>query len=549
MLKPGVRHTSVREGSYISLGERGFLFKDKRLQPVIDRVLSALDGARSPNEIRNALPEQARSVFDLVVARLASSAMLTEAPTRTYPKGVEHSLIQMLQDQMTRWEPCLEAWSTRRITLWVEQNLLPLVASPLLAQGARNIVVIDHDNTARDSLERLNILADVRLIVPTMISGEEPGGIVLLLTTNTLSNEVAEIVGRHDRTIPAMIAPGGVIIGPEIEDGIQRWRHETPYMTGLGGNLPRHALHVAAAILAFEAFRSITAEFADDPDRAERRKTDVRVVRADGTVTTHDKRVAQASGRTPAPIVVSKEIVGTTDRWHHPDVGAFADADPGGRAFPLPHAALRVRYRSKDGRPQQETITAWGTSPAEAVGRCRLQAFELLAHDREGIVVAAGSEEELRIAAQVISSAQMLEPHEICAACIDLDGDWSDETRMLARLVRLYWGGNPAILLHRDEGICVAWANVADAHAVGIAREADGAVLEALGEAISTAQTGHPTHLQTHQPRRRLATLNQDLLGLQLSGFRPANTLDPVRMLHLPGLPDDIALGLIGANA
>jgi hypothetical protein len=505
MKRPAVTSRRVGGGVYVSQGDRGFLIKEPRLETVIPRLLALLDGTRPAAAVRAALPEKLQGVFDLLWNGLAANAMLTRAPVAALPPDTPVPVLRTLQNAITDWEPCLAAWRARPITLWIDFDLLPLVARPLIEQGVRQIRIVDHDGRAGAALAHAGIAGSVALCPPDAIAMAEEERLLALISPQMLPRVLA--LGPA-RTIIGLAVPAGVAIA---EPG---GTSAADMLAGCGLEIaddqplpPRHCLCVAAAMLAFEVLGSVIAEFSGDAAAVAQRRHDVRVVHLDGTVISHDRRVAAISGRTISAVADHRAagapaaLVAPADAWHHPDIGPLLEIAEDAPAFPLPHVARLVRWVDADGAPAQAQVTAWGVDPAEASRRCLVQAFEILCGGLTRRAAAAPSAAEAEARLQLQHAAAALDGP---AAPVDLDADWSADVKMLARLARLYWGETPAATLAGRDAIWVARVGHGDDASAGIGHDADAALRSALGEWISARQLAQPTSRQQRQPWRAL---------------------------------------------
>lgn len=522
MKKPAVTSMRVAEGVYVSHGDRGFLIKEPRLETVIPRLLAMLDGARPAPEVRAALPDKVKEVFDLLWSGLAANAMLTCTPSLPLAPDTSPAVLQLLQNAMIQWEPCLHAWRAQSLTVWVDFDLVHLVVKPLIEQGVGQIMIIDQHGQAPQVLALAGIVEGVTVVSPAAAADHHGDRLLALVGAESI-DAVRSLAPKYRRAIVGVVSPQGTAIAELSAASEQDLLEGSGLDLGDGIALPpRHCLSVAAAILAFEALRSVITEFSEDEEAIERRHNDVRVVRMDGTVVTHNRRVAAASGMTLAAVAdhlvagADPSLVEPADEWHHPLLGPFVEQAVSGPAFPLPHVSKLVRKKRDDGVLEETVVTAWGVDPAEAWNRCHAQAFEVLCGGMSRLAVAAGD------AAAAEKSLALLRSVAACdgtPAPVDFDTAWSNDVKMMARLVRLYWGETPDVTVAGAEQARIARARLGDVMAVGTGFDADAAVRTALGELISTLQLGQPPTQQLRSPWRELRSRSGSALA---SGLAPA---------------------------
>jgi hypothetical protein len=510
MKRPAVTSRRVGGGIYVAQGDRGFLIKEPRLEAVIPRLLAMLDGTRPAASVRAALPEKLQIIFDLLWNGLAANNMLTRAPSGAMAPDTPAPVLRTMQNAIADWEPCLAAWRARPITLWVDFDLVHLVVKPLIEQGVRQIIIVDQDGRACAAMAQagVEVAGDgITFRPPAAVSPGADHRLLALVAAVALPDVLA-LANRHGRSIIGVVAAQGAAIAEygtisrqDILDGCGLAMDDPPLLP------PRHCLAVAAAMLAFEALRGVITEFSADAAAIDQRRHAVRMVHLDGTVITHDRRVAAVSRRKIAAVAdhlapdIPRPLVAPTDPWHHPGVGPFADVVDDGPAFPLPHAAKLVRWMGADGTQQQTLVTAWGVDPAEAARRCQAQAFEILCGGMRRLAVAAADAEaaarRLQLQQAALAIADPGRP-------VDFDAGWSPDVTMLARLARIYWGETPHAVLAGSDAAWLARIDHADTCAVGIGLDADAALRAALGDWISTRQLSRPTTRQLRSPWRDL---------------------------------------------
>jgi hypothetical protein len=529
LLKAGVLHAQVEGGTYIELGDRSFFIRGDKLYAVIVRLLESFSGTRTAAEIRAALPEKLAPLFDQLLEQLLRQRMLTGGP----PEAIadDHpfaATLHFLRDATPRWQDCFAEWSQARISVMGAAELLPLLARGLLSAGAGRVAVIDMEDKAAAlsdgaaaSCERLSPAAALRL-------PKQPRSLLLYLGADapdeaTLAR-IEALAGVHETTIVAAVCAGTGIVSPDCHAGLATWRNLAARVTDTGAPFTRAAFNVLASLLAFEALQERIAAWSDDAGEAGRRKTQFRVVRSDGSVSSHDSAVFLASGRSLGSSAAEAEeaLVAPADpsltRFFDPAAGLFSDAAVPGPEYPLAHRAVTLHYASAYGEACTRTLYTWGLDPDDADRRLMAQAFATLLAQRQGHVpapgisplVAASSPEQASAQATAYAIATLpdfLCHNPPCVAAISSDN--SAAVQMLARLIHLYAGALPAVWTAGDAqaGACIVWAKVAEWTVAAVAPDIDAGVAEALGEALSAFQLGRLTDGQDAWPLAALRRL------------------------------------------
>ena len=563
MLKSGVLHAQVEAGTYVELGERSFFVRGEKLFPIVSRILHSLDGSRALDEIRASLPEKVVPLLDQLLDHLVRQRMLTSGPPEAIPDDHPHaSTLGFFRDATSRWRECFEEWSQVRITLMGSPELVPALARAIVSAAAGRVAIIQldavdpeavgpemgdsatHDarNTGPGNLhgqpqidERsppaagLPSVCEVLAFTAAMRQPREPRSLLLYLGAEPPDEDalgrIEALASRHEVTMIGAVCGDIGIVGPDCRNGLAPWRGLVSRARGQAQPFTRAAMRVLASLLAFEAMQERIAAWSDDPQESARRETQFRVVRNDGSVSSHDSEVFLASGRSLVNDVPDEPVVAPTDpsltRFFDPAAGLFSDATVPGPEYPLAHRAVALSYASPGGEARQQTLYDWGLDPAGAEQRLMAQAFAALVAGNTGHVAAPGvslliaspSEEASRAIAMSCARATLpdfLRDHLPQARAIATTD--SPDVQVLARLIRLYSGRLPLLWTagsagaagSTESGACIAWANIGDWTAVAVAPDLQAAIFEALGETLSAFQLGRLTDRQSIWPLSEL---------------------------------------------
>lgn len=570
LLKAGVLHAQVEDGTYIELGERSFLVRGERLFPIVSRILACFDGERPAHLIRASLPEKLMPVFDQVFDRLAHHRMLTSGPRHAIPADHPHaSTLAFFREATSRWREAFKAWTVARIALAGSRELLPVLARALASAGAGHVSIVDLDaaeaastGDGRDApspewppgCERLDRAAALRM-------EKTPRSLLLYAALDAPQEDAfadIEALSRsHEVVIVGAVRGGLGIVGPDCRAGLTPWRSLMAKTPDAGPPFTRAALRVLASLLAFEAMQERIAAWSDDPEEYGLRASRFRMVRNDGSVDSHDVDVFLASGRRLGDAVEETSPVAHVDpqttRFFDPATGPFRDASVPGPEYPLAHRAVALTFPQAQGEVGDETLWAWGIDPAAAEQRLMLDAFATLMTHLAGHVpgpgvsplVAAGSEEDAR--AQAAAFAIATAPDFFLAhppRAHDLSSDERADAQGLLRLIHLYCGALPVVRKSggAEVGACVVWASIGDDIAVAVAPDFDAALLEALGESLSAFQLGRPSVRQTRWPQDRMRALPTSGAPAQTTAAFAPVVCDYVEA-DAPWLPPGIRIG------
>jgi len=562
MLKSGVLHAQVEAGTYVELGERSFFVRGEKLFPIVSRILHSLDGSRALDEIRASLPEKLAPLLDQLVDHLVRQRMLTSGPPEAIPDDHPHaSTLGFFRDATSRWRECFEEWSQARITLMGSRELVAALARAIVSTAAGHVAIVDLDAVDPEAVdaERVDPAARyARKIGPVNLRGEshidgrsppevrlpsvcealgfaaamrrprEPRSLLLYLGAEPPDEDVLDrigaLAGRHEVTMIGAVCGDIGIVGPDCRNGLAPWRGLIARVDSQAQPFTRAAVRVLASLLAFEAMQERIAAWSDDPQESAKRETQFRVVRNDGSVSSHDSEVFLASGRSLHNDAPDEPLVAPTDpsltRFFDPAAGLFSDATVPGPEYPLAHRAVALSYASPEGEARQRTLYDWGLDPAGAEQRLMAQAFAALVAGSTGhvaapgvsVLIASASEETSRAFAMSYARATLpdfLREHSPQARAIAITD--SADVQVLARLIRLYsghlptlWTAGSAAAGSAEPGACIAWANAGDWTAVAIAPDLQSAMFEALGETLSAFQLGRLTDRQMAWPLSEL---------------------------------------------
>ena len=547
MLKSGVLHARVEAGTYVELGERSFFVRGEKLFPIVSRILDSLDGSRPLDEIRAALPEKVMPLLDQLLDHLVRQRMLTSGPPEAIPEDHPHaSTLHFFRDATSRWRECFEEWSQARITLMGSRELVPALARAIVSAAAGHVGIVDSEIVDSEMVD--STIRDAQTIDPGNLQGpshsngtypplglpsacevlsfaaairqqREPRSLLLYLGAEPPDEDalgrIEALASRHEVTMIGAVCGDIGIVGPDCRNGLAPWQALTTRVGGQAQPFTKAAVRVLASLLAFEAMQERIAAWSDDPQEGARRETQFRVVRNDGSVSSHDSEVFLASGRSLVNDVPDEPVAAPTDpsltRFFDPAAGLFSDATVPGPEYPLAHRAVTLSYASPGGEGRQQTLYDWGLDPAGAEQRLMAQAFAALIAGNTGhvaapgvsLLIASASEEASRALAMAYARATLpdvlraLSPQARAIATTD-----SPDVQVLARLIRLYSGSLPILWTSgsAESGACIAWANIGDWTAVAVAPDLQAAMFEALGETLSAFQLGRLTDRQSVWP-------------------------------------------------
>ncbi len=117
-LKSYVYFAEAQDGVYFGGGTEHFLIKGAGIYPLVSRLVAMLDGSRSIDAIRNALPLKARSFFGVLVSELRDRQMLREClPSNDNISDDEWRLYRdtllFLRDRTADFASLFRAWRAR----------------------------------------------------------------------------------------------------------------------------------------------------------------------------------------------------------------------------------------------------------------------------------------------------------------------------------------------------------------------------------------------------------------------------------------------------
>jgi hypothetical protein len=549
MLRPGLLCVEVEKGSYVERGTSSFLVKGRRLHPVVSRLLRALDGRRTLGELEAALPDKLQPLFETLLQQLQVHDMVMEGPAE--PEAGDHpngSTLSFLQERSSRWREAFSDWSRLPITVGGSPALVPPLARSLTASGAGNLRILAGSAGPGDKGVAASAIAE---------GAYDAGALLVYLTEGLPIGEEAvlleRLAARHGTCLFGGIHEGIGVIGPESAEGPHAGLEAMGRIAPGGLPFTAAARAVLSSLAAFEALNARLAPWSDSPGETELRRSRLRIVRADGSVSLHDSRVALSGGR---PIAAMPEPVAELPPpqdpafapWFDASFGLFAWAEVDGPEYPLPHRA--VALRSSLGA--DATICDWGVDPDSAEERTLLLAVAAFESGRIGHqagpgvspLIAARSEAELSAAANAL--AQALSPSFLAqfprrpVAPKDLD---DPDGLMLARLAHRFEGSVPALWLAGSESAqaFLAWAMVGPWTGAAAAPSASRALTEAIGNALSALQRGAPAF------RQAMAKLPPSAeAGSSASHPRKRFRL---HFVEAPHLPTGIFLGYAKAEA
>ena len=384
LLKAGVLHAPVDGGTYVELGDRSFFLRGDKLYPILARLLDSLDGTRSAQEIRAALPEKLLPLFEQLFDQLLRQRMLTSGPADAIAADHPQApTLQFLREATSRWRACFDEWRSARITVLGDAELVAQLAGALRSAGAAEVVLVAAESGLADPwLSPAAALQQPRT----------PRSLLLYLGAAAPDDEslaqIEALAARHEVAILAAVCGDIGLVGPDCRDGLAVWRGLVARAVDSGQPFTRVARSVLASLLAFEALQERIAAWSDDGAEAQRRLTQFRVVRGDGSVSSHDSTVFLAGGRTLGGRAKEEALVAPADpalsRFYDPAAGLFSDAAVPGPEYPLAHRAVLLTYSSATGEPSEQRLYDWGADPDAAEQRLMAQAFATLLALRRG---------------------------------------------------------------------------------------------------------------------------------------------------------------------
>ncbi|HVQ09750.1 MAG TPA: hypothetical protein VMS43_15075 [Allosphingosinicella sp.] len=511
MIKPSVLCVEVDEGTYIESGSNNFLIRNRKLFPVIDRILANLDGRAAPEEVRAALPAKVHPLFDRLLDNLEEFRMLTTGPGgAALDAHPFREVFLYLQEASSDAQACYADWSRLPITVAGSSAQILAILNHLLASGAANLTILTDDLGAEDATAAASLAAELATRASLVARGADPDALLICAYDERPAPPVLDglraLAALHGRGIFGAVCGDLAVIGPETGGDLGAW----PDLLALAPETPEPmvplATSVLSALIAFEALQARLAPWSDDPEEAVRRRNSFRVLRNDCRVTSHDARVALASKRplaatAPAPNHEPAPLDEASRPLFDDAVGPLRWVDGGGPDYPLAHRAI-----SSNGR----AVCHWGIDFASAEERCLALALGIFADDprqEAGLspTIAARGEERLRglaAAYALAGSPRRIAP--VCPKSLD-DAD----LQVLIRLARLYWGESPRLWLSgtRGNGGCVGWARMSGTTCAVPAPGEQEALFEALGDLLSALQRGVPADRQMLLPCGDLAVL------------------------------------------
>jgi hypothetical protein len=565
LLKTGVLHAQVEDGTYIELGERNFLVRDEKLFPVVSRMLSCFDGERPADAIRASLPPKLAPLFDRLLDSLVRHRMLSSGPNQAFPADHPHAAtLHFFRDATSRWREAFEDWTQTRIVLAGSPETMPMLARALASAGAGPLSIVAADaadaESAAETRERLRaqVPPDCAVLdrATALCLPKTPRSLLLHLDIasppDAAASEIEALARSHEVVIAGTVRGGLGIVGPDCGADPAPWRALSARLPASGPPFTRAAIRVLASLLAFEAMQERIALRSDDPDEHARRRSQFRLVRNDGSVSSHDLDVFLAGGRSLEAAAPEASPDAHPDpqtmRFFDPATGPFRDAGVPGPEYPLAHRAVALIAPRSGDDDGQEVLCTWGLDPASAERRLMLDAFATLATRGTGHapapgrspLVAAASADDARTQAMALALAThpgFLFTHPPRAYAVSADD--AADVQVLLRLIHLYAGALPLVRCAGDAsaGACIVWVDIGDRTAVAVAPDAAMALAEALGEALSGFQLGRPTDRQARWPwsslRAPSASAAVDCAAIKWDYIE----------VRAPWLPSDVHLG------
>jgi hypothetical protein len=522
--------------------------------------------------LRAALPEKLRPLFETMLTELESRGMLIEGLGAATVRGHPYeSTLLFLQEHSTRWQDAFANWSRLPLTIGGAPALVPLLVRALIASGASNLRIVAGSLDPEDQAEIDALAAEHAghhesfrcngADPSAVVDGDRDAGALLVWLTQAIPTpEEAALLTRlaacHGTCLFGGVHGGIAVLGPETADGPSAWMDilaraepgDVPFTAAAGA--------VLSSLTAFEVLHARLAPWSDQPDEEDWRQGHVRVVRADGSVSTHDSRAALSGARAITATSTAETLLPAPRDaefapWFDPVVGPFGWAEVDGPEYPLPHRAIALQPTVAGGGTA--IVSDWGHDPDAAEERALMLAIAASESARVGHAAAAGisplfaarSEEELLGTSGAVARATMpsftarFGVRPVDAQLLD-----DPEARMLAQLARLYTGSYPALRIAGKEGTdtFLAEATVGAWTAAAASHSAARALIEALGDALSAFQRGAAAY-------RQLAAPLPSLSAAAASAFPDPPELDPwpprteLHRIDTPHLPSGIYVG------
>jgi hypothetical protein len=553
-LKSYVVFVPVDEGVYFEAGQDNFLLKGRGIFPLVTRMVSLLDGTRTMAAVESVVPEKARPLFWLLLAELERKHMVhlgpdaDEFPVSAGVEALYTGSIGYLKDQVPNWSAAFRRWRETPILAAGAGLSHRVMVRNLLRSGARRLLVaLDApEDPSADRAALAATLAEAAARDPEIVARWlDPAEAVAEAAAGTsrsvyVSDDVPSdgdslfrrmIALDRPGTLAGGIFRGSAVVGPQLGEGVpllSTWERisagepDLPY--------PRAARAILGSVMAFEALKSLIFDESDDPAERGWLQRHCYVVRPDTTIAVHGLAPAPAGRGGESTAADTGAAAPEGDPLFDPVTGSLRWDEFAGQEFPLPHRAIGIRTR--DGAPSVDAVAQWALTPQDLDERTVARALETLAEADFPVaeadsgcawspVVAARDEAEWRSEARAQAAARhcaflgKAEPIRI-----DPESVADEDSAMLLRLVRLYTGEVPILWLLGGSQwpASVACVAVDGRLSRAAAATAGKAIVEALGDALSALQVGHP-------PQRQ----RQPFLG-PLETFRPDPSLPPTAL-------------------
>ena len=559
LLKSYVVFIPVDEGVYFEAGQRNFLFKGRGLFPLVTRIVSLLDGTRTVADLETIVPEKVHNLLELLLGELEQSRMIhmvvdsIEPPLPGAVEALYAGTIGFLKDQTPHWATVFRRWRETRIVAAGAGLSYRVLVRNLMRSGARNLVLaLDQPDDpsadraaidasvaeakSRDSEIRADWAdpaqvdaagADTRLLY---VSDSVPLGDDSLFRRLTASDRPNILAGGVYR--------GAALVGPQSGEGLSllpTWDRIAPQLAG--PPYPRAALAILGSVVAFEALKSFGLDEFAEPERRDWLRRHCHHVRPDTAIEIH-KLLPQPSA--PAADPEPADAAGPRpddEPLFDPVAGCLQWQDFAGAEFPLPHRAIRILPDSNGG-PDSSPVTQWALTPQEIDERVTARALETLAELASPAPAAAGSAFSPVLAdrdegvwrREARANAVARHPEFLSKARpvrIDAESVADQDARMLIRLVRLYTGDLPLLWLLGGGAVSVACVRVKDGLFRAAAASPGKAIVEALGDALSTLQMGR-------RPERQRPAFLGPLGSIEPDPELPATPLEEVADFAAP---------------
>jgi hypothetical protein len=141
LLKRGITYETDGESIHVFRGRNYFTIRGAKLIPLLDHLLTALNGTTTKAEVIEALPSQLRVVGERIVTAFEQNGMLVDGQVQAFPQGIPATVVWHAQEYGANWEGRLVAWQQADICIQGREQLSERVCEILRAQGAAGVFI------------------------------------------------------------------------------------------------------------------------------------------------------------------------------------------------------------------------------------------------------------------------------------------------------------------------------------------------------------------------------------------------------------------------